>query len=435
MKVGSSARLKAAVAVDDLAHRLYQAVFFEPLGEDARRFFGHLGWTAVTFALAKGMTAAASVVGARLLGPEQYGLASLAVSAGGLLATIMLLGMHASIIKFGVGDGAARGLTTGLMVALVSLTVLGGVFWISRAPLAAALHLPADVYRWAWIYAALFSPALMVLSAQQALGLFGPRGWAELTGAASVALGLVLGWRLFGPRFEALTLAYALPGAAVVLVWGPRFRSRVQLRLFDPKRLRVIVSFGLYTLGTGIGFFLTTQVQRFVLNAYLDPRQVGLYSAYAVATLGLAAYAGTVFSTVFFPKAAVSTNRARLWQALTQAWAWAGFPLVAAFGVLGWLALSLMGRAAYPIEPSTLLLFASASAIMAAQNSFGQVVGAEGVRGARLGLIMSTTMGAVSLALTLALVPLWAVRGAVAAVALTYAFGLGWLWVVRQRYF
>src|SRR3990170_6066733 len=212
MKAGSSAPVKPALAVEDLVQRLYRAVFFEPLGEDARRFFRSLGWTAVFFTLAKGMTAAASVVGARLLGPEQYGLANLAVSAGGLLSMVMLLGMHASIVKFGVGEGSARGLPTGLAAAVVSLAVLGAAFWFSRAPFAAALHLPADVYRWAWIYAALFSPALVVFSTQQALGLFRSRGWAELAGAASVALGLGLGWLLFGPRFEALAVAYALPG-------------------------------------------------------------------------------------------------------------------------------------------------------------------------------------------------------------------------------
>src|SRR3989304_7321562 len=94
-----------------------------PAGGDPRGFFRSLGWTAVFFTLAKGMTAAASVVGARLLGPEQYGLANLAVSAGGLLSSVMLLGMHASIVRFGVGEGSARGLPTGLAAAGVSLAV------------------------------------------------------------------------------------------------------------------------------------------------------------------------------------------------------------------------------------------------------------------------------------------------------------------------
>ena len=63
------------------------------------------------------------------------------------------------------------------------------------------------------------------------------------------------------------------------------------------------------------------------------------------------------------------------------------------------------------------------------QTSLGQVIGAVGVHGVRLGLMMSLAMGSVNLTISLILTPIWNIAGAAVALILTYTFALFWLFL------
>jgi O-antigen/teichoic acid export membrane protein len=231
-----------------------------------------------------------------------------------------------------------------------------------------------------------------------------------------------------------LAFAYVSAHAvtAAVSLWP--LRSEILPPPQDRGRTSPMMRYGFYTMGCGVGFFLTFSVQAILLNALLSAREVGIYTAHNLASVGLAMFSGSLFSTVFFPRASASTDRPRLWRGLWRAWRFALVPSFLAFTLAQGVVLILMGRAAFSLEPRRIALFALCSCVVLMQTSLGQVIGAEGVRGARLGLLMSLAMGGLNLAGSLALIPRWGIEGAVAAMTVSYAVGLAWLRLVGRRY-
>jgi O-antigen/teichoic acid export membrane protein len=242
------------------------------------------------------------------------------------------------------------------------------------------------------------------------------------------------GLALHSPSFASLVFAYVSAHAVVAAASLWPLRSEILPPPRDRGRASPMIRYGFYSMGCGVGFFLTSTVQALLLNALLSTREVGIYAAHSLASVGLAMFAGSLFSTVFFPKASASTDRPRLWRGLWKAWLFALVPSFLAFTLAQGVVLVLMGRAAFTPEPRRIVLFALCSCVVLMQTSLGQVIGAEGVRGARLGLVMSLAMGGLSLSGSLVLIPHWGIEGAVAAMTVSYAVGLVWLGLAGRGY-
>ncbi len=403
--------------------------------QGAARFLRDLGWIGVSFTAARIVSGLCSILAARLLGPAEYGLVGLAVAAGSLISTAMLIGMNASVVRYGAAGPEARSAfgigarVVGVGVLLVTAGLLAG-----GRRLGDLIGLTPPVLWTGWAYAVAFTGYTLAASLQQALGRFGRRGWAEITFAALSFTFFVSGLALFKPDFRSLALAYvaAYAVAAAVFLWP--LRSEILPAPIDRSRTSPMIRYGFYTLGCGVGFFLTSSVQTLLLNALLSTREVGIYVAHSLASVGLALFAGSMFNTVFFPKASASTNRPRLWRGLWRAWILALAPALLAFVLIQGIVLSLMGRAAFSLEPRRIVLFSLCSCVVLMQTSLGQIIGAEGVRGARLGLLMSLGMGATNFAGSLVLIPRWGIEGAVAAMTIAYSLGLAWLCLVSRNY-
>lgn len=348
---------------------------------------------------------------------------------------MMLLGMNAAIVRYGAGGSGARSaFAGGARIVGIGMLVTTAVLVAGGRRVGDLLGLPIAIVWCGWAYAVAFSGYALATSIQQALGRFVQRGWSEIAFAGLSLAFFVSSLALFTPGFTSLVFAYVFAHAvaAAASLWP--LRSELLPPPRDRGRTSPMLRYGFYTMGCGVGFFLTASVQAFLLNALLSTREVGIYAAHGLASVGLAMFAGSLFSTVFFPKASASTDRPRLWRGLWKAWLFALVPLFLAFALAQGVVLILMGRAAFSLVPGRIVLFALCSCIVLMQTSLGQVIGAEGVRGARLGLVMSLAMGGLNLTGSLVLIPHWGIEGAVAAMTASYAVGLAWLCLVGRRY-
>lgn len=424
-------RLPASRLFLDIPDRLLRA----GRTQGAARSLKDLGWIGVSFTAARIVSGFSSILAARLLGPEEYGRVGLAVAVGSLLSTVMLLGMNAAIVRYGAaGPGARSAFAIGARLAGIGFLVTTAALIAGGRRFGDLLGLPTVILWSGWAYAAAFSGYALATSIQQALGRFVQRGWAEITFAGLALAFFGTGLALHSPSFASLVFAYVAAHAVVAAASLRPLRSEVLPTPHDRGRGSAMIRYGFYTMGCGVGFFLTSTVQALLLNALLSTREVGIYAAHTLASVGLAMFAGSLFSTVFFPKASASTDRPRLWRGLWKAWLFALVPSFLAFMLAQGVVLVLMGRAAFSPEPRRIVLFALCSCIVLMQTSLGQVIGAEGVRGARLGLVMSLAMGGLNLAGSLVLIPRWGIEGAVAAMTVSYAVGLVWLRLAGRRY-
>jgi lipopolysaccharide exporter len=419
-------------------HAFYEAIFSVSPSISVRKFFRDLGWIGLTFGLSRVIAGVVTIFAARLMGPAEFGKVNLALGAASLLSVGMLFGLNASIVKYGVSAvESTSAISLGFLLTALFTCAATTVGILFRGSLAILLGVSPEIYWYGVWFAVFFTLYTVVGSAQQASQRFKERGWAELLFAILLAAGFGLGLLWRGRTFPSLTSAYVLAYSISGIIWILPLLPRRCWPASPPRKglLKEMLSYGFYNFVCGIGFFLTSNTQRFVINRIMSEADVGIWGAYGVGTIGLAFYGWTMLSTVFFPRASATTNREGLWNTLVRSWTWAALPTVAVFMAAQTAILLLMGRSKYPISPLLLLLFAVCSTIIMIQSSLGQVLGAQGVRGARLGLWTSITAGLVNLALCPVLIPRFGVAGAAIALSVSYLVSLVWCVTVRKLYF
>lgn len=403
--------------------------------EGVKQFFKHLSIIVISFFLARVLSAVTNIVLARALGPAEFGNSQLVITVSQLFTIFGLFGLNVAVIKFGSSPSDRESVISTCFAGVllgIAITALVGYVW--AATFSRWIGVSREIYALGLICGIASTALGIVGPAQQAIGRFGLRGILELTLSGSflacAGLFLLLGSRSYTSASFAYIISYALSAVIglipIVAFANPRYVSRTVLRH--------IVPFAYYNFVCGIGFFCMYNLQRFLLLRYLSNVQVGVFGLYSTASLNLAAFGGSMIATVFFPRASASSNRERLWNVTARAWAWGCLPLLFMFCVAQAAVILVSGKA-YPLDLSLVLLFALASTLITVTTNLGQITSAEGVSGAKLGMIMSIVLGAICVVSSLAFIPVFKLHGAVLALVISYAVGLIWLTVVRRRYF
>ncbi|MCX7020274.1 MAG: oligosaccharide flippase family protein [bacterium] len=423
-------RLKA------LSESAYTTLFGLVPTSGVKQFFKHLGIITISFALARVISAIASIMAARLLGPAQFGDSQLVITVAQFFAIPAIMGMNTTMIRYGAKESNPGPVIASAFWFVVAASVITTVVgFIGASVLEKALSVSSQVYMFGLVCGAAFSLFVILGSALQTLSKFVLRGLSEISFSVLFLLLVMLSFRFLGISFQSASISYT--GAYILaLVLGVIPIARhLRPSLFDAKTLRMMLHYASYNAVCGIGFFLTFSIQRLLLNHMLSSADVGRYSLYSTASVNFATYAGSMLATVFFPKVAASSNREGLWILTVRSWIWLLIPSLIIVSLFQILVIVLSGKNQYPLDASLIILFSLTSWIIMIQSSLGQIIGAEGVRGARLGLQISLTLGCLNLLLSWLLIPYFHVHGTVIALMCSYALSTLWLVRVRRAYF
>jgi O-antigen/teichoic acid export membrane protein len=372
---------------------------------------------------AAGMLAVAVVV-ARALGPAARGQLAVVTTIGVIAFMLGNLGIGSATIYFAagrrvphavlLGNALVAGLALGVATALVAggavlaapWLVAGAPGWAVSAPL---LLMPVAFLE---LYLSFLILGRQRLVAGSLLGL-AARLASVLVVVAVVAL-----------RPGVVPAAFALQSAPVIrlalnLVYMGRTGLLERPRC-DLASLRATIGFGLRGRGHELFQYLNLRFDALLVNAYLSPAAVGVYTLAAM-TIEFAWLPSAAFAWVLFPRSAARAAdrssagreaihaRRIVWltAALAIAIAFAGVPLVplvfgAEFGgARACLLLLLPGAVAYPLS-----IVLSAALAGRGLPSHGSLIAAAGF--------------ALTVALDLLLIPPFGIRGAAIASSLAY---------------
>jgi O-antigen/teichoic acid export membrane protein len=89
-----------------------------------------------------------------------------------------------------------------------------------------------------------------------------------------------MGWLDFRGFIYYYTLAYGLPtiGLGVYLLWKKEFSLKLQLNYITPKLKREMMSVGLFGLISGFSGIVVINIDRYMVNHYLDLSATGIYA-------------------------------------------------------------------------------------------------------------------------------------------------------------
>jgi O-antigen/teichoic acid export membrane protein len=273
-----------------------------------RRFISGSAVVAGSNGLIAAATFARSIIFARILGPENMGVAALALAVFGLLGLLTDIGFEKLLVQSPKGESPVLQGAAHLLAVLRGAVCAGAVYLIASPVMnllgegesADALGLLAGVFlirglahadKWRYQRDLRFGPSATIDMAGVILSL-----------AAAPVLSIWLG------DFRAVVLALVIQGTAEMiashLVAERKYRwSR------DRECLSELWAFGLPLLLAGVMTFAAMQGDRFIVASLFTKEQLGVYAvAFGLAQIPVLAM-GRVTTTVFLPSLAAAREQ------------------------------------------------------------------------------------------------------------------------------
>jgi len=390
----------------------------ERLVEDARRrapppappprrgaLLSGLGWIGVLYTAARASTLFTQLLAGRLLGPDEYGRANLAIAAAAYLQIVPMLGFPLATSKLLAEEEdeerRARLVSTALLAFLAWAAATLPLAAALRRPLQDAVGLPPGLFELSLLLALATTLGQVVASPLLGLKRFAQRGLAETAYGFSAPLLLLALVAALGPTHRAMILAFcgALLASSAYALWSLR---RYLRPAFDVPFLKATAGYAATAALTLLSTACVLAPARLFLNRHAGAREVGLFSAYFTATVQVSLAFLYMLQAVLVPMASGAEGQRDLW-VLFRRW---GAPAAAGawlfFGATAVGGLALFGRryvldlgwaAAFAGAAALVLLHGAASALYAARDFSGLRVSVAGALAAGLGNVALTEIG------------------------------------------
>ncbi|TWT89732.1 Teichuronic acid biosynthesis protein TuaB [Pseudobythopirellula maris] len=360
-----------------------------PVKSPARRargdkdFHSSVRWSALSKYGAQGVQFIVSIVLARLLAPEYFGLLGMATVVTGFLRTFRNLGFTSAIVQ---RKEVTQELLSTLFWVNMALCVVVGVVMMAIAPLAGSMYGEPLV---TWIIIAL-TPTLLftglmtipaaMLQREMAFRDLAVReiGGVIVSGATGVVLALA-GWGVWALVAASLAGAFA---QTVLICWLEPFRPGL---VWDSQGLKESLSFGLNITGFRIFNYFARNADNLIIGLFLGPAALGFYAlAYRLMLLPRDSVSAVV-TRVLFPKLSRSQGDdeqlADKYLRACGAIACLTFPLMTALAILADpFVRVVLGEKWLPAAP-LLMILAPIGMLHSIQTTVGQLYLAKGRSG------------------------------------------------------
>jgi O-antigen/teichoic acid export membrane protein len=401
-----------------------------PLTSGVRVFLKNFAYLFSSDLLASALTFGLTAWAVRAMGPAQFGLANLVISAAQLVMIPMLFGMHASTSR-AVAATSAPGpvmgsslLLTGLLIpavgalaallsgAIGTLTGVGPAMVLASLPLAAAMVLQTVLQ------------AMMAgLRRFREFSRYNIWSAATYSGLMAAALISQVSWLVW--------LYVAVTGIrSLVLAIFCLFHVRGEVQRPTRAALLTLAQFGgTYTIGSVAYFFALGALDSLMLNAFHGAAAVGLYGAYFAAFNIVASRVNKIVSDVLVPTATAHSEPARILGRIARVLAGPGWLIVPATMMLSRLVFLMYGDA-YVFSWGTAALVGLCIYFHTGMTLTADLMVAGGIESLRVAAAVAIVTAIANVAGNLVLIPPYGVDGSLIATAASSAFGL----VLRMAY-
>jgi len=388
--------------------------------EPEQDVYSGVRWSALSKYGAQGMQFVVSIVLARLLAPEYFGLLAMATVVTGFLRAFRMLGFGSAIVQRKEVTGELLStlfwvqLAVCILVALLTLGIAPVAGWLYQdgrvPPIIAVLSLNL-------IFSGFTMVPSAILNRQMAFNKLAVReiGGVLINGGTAVTLA-VLGYGVWALVWG--TLAGSMARAVLLNVVCP-FRPRF---VFDHRGFKESMSFGLNLTGASFFEYFTKKSDSFLIGLFLGATPLGFYSlAYRLMMLPNEAIGGVVSRVLFPAFSRMQGDSERLTRAFLRACgaiAFMAFPMMAGLALLAQPFVELvLGGKWLPAVP-LLWILAPMGALHALWAPTKQLLIAKGHTHLYVRFVMFR--GALFVLSFLAGLP-WGITGVAAAFAITCA--------------
>jgi O-antigen/teichoic acid export membrane protein len=403
-----------------LISTLYELIFKEKMGLEAAKFFTGTSYMAISTVLGVLLTFVFTVLGARILGPTNFGNLALVTTVGTILAISMGICGN-SMLKYGseAQDDPTRTRIISTFTVLLALEAVVSVvvYVLFSEQLSNVFGVSKEVFLFAVAYIviadffAFTMDSLRVLFKIRAFALFN-----VLQSAIVLAAFLIL-VSTIATSWQVAVFSLYIADVAIIVILVIYLRQYIKLK-FDRPSATKMLTYGLHGL-PGLIATAFIGISPVLINIFISTATVGIYNAYYMPSIAISIALWGVFSAAFFPYASKSRDKMSIFRNVNKAIPYIVAVLVPSIVLIELLVFTLYGRQ-YPFSVEVGLLFALAATACFFYQCYSMLMASEGVRGAAVNARSSVITLVVIIGLNVALLPRIGIIGA--PVTLIFAY-------------
>ena len=416
----------------------YEKVFHEPAGEEVMRFVRNLSYVGLGTILASLFSFSFNIIAGRVLGPAGYGGFTLVQSIAMFLYIPMLLGLNTAMIKYcaeSTDQHQQRKIISTTYSAVICLTILSVLLYgIFRHQIAILFSVEQEIIVLSILFAVLFVFYTLATSSLRGLHLMRDYGiFQPIYGITLLSALLVFIYTQFN-SFKAMVyatyLAYGVVGTIIVVSF---LKQHLKLTI-DRSWLSTLWRYSSVAVIGGLSFTLYTNIDRIMINYYMDLESVGIYGVYYYASFTALTLVSGIFTTVFFPTSSKSHNKSELYRKLNKTVPYLLLLGIPAALIGEYVILQLFGEG-YQIHLPLMLVFAIAAILVTWYGIYAWFFNSEGIDGSKLTVSGTLIVAIANVILNIILIPQIGLYGASGATALAFSLGLCYNLYRGKRFF
>lgn len=406
---------------------LYERVFHEKLGDEARKFIKNLIYIIIASGIAAILSIFFNIFAGRILGPKEYGEFTLVQTIASFLIIPMTMGLDNAIIKFTAEKKDFSNQSLIISTAFILMFVLSlisiSIYYLFSIQISKIFSISNDILYLAIIFAVLSVIGLIASSTFRSLHKM--KEYATFQPLPNIII-LLIFFALFfinivSFRSALISMYFGLGITGVIML----FTIKKYLKFDFKKSLaKNLVSYGLYASLGGLSSVFYGNIDKLIINQYLTTADIGIYRAYSFASINLIGLFIGMFVAVFFPLSCRYDNKRILLNRLNKLIVYLilfGFPFILFFE---FVILKLYGHE-YPFSLELAFFFAIAAILTCINSIYGWLMNAIGTQGIKIASFAAIMIGLVNLFLNFWLIPLIGVKGAIIALIISYIIGIG----------
>lgn len=358
-----------------IVEKIHLLVFGHEISDQMRAFLNNLSWSFYGGAIALPVTVIVGTLAGRFMGPEQYGNYNLVILISTYVITFSFLGLDISTIK-NITKAKSHEekersffssfVFVGLMTLLFSLVGL-----IFGQKIAKYFGLDQAIVLFVVIYTLVVTFKLILDVLVRALEKFKLQAIGRTIEILVLALGFVFVMAFYRRLDFELYMGIILLGAALVGI-AYFVNLKGYFKNFSRQTLTRQLSEGKFFMLSSILGTIFLSSDRLFITRYLGIRELGIYSAYYAASLGLVTSLSAVLTNVLFPATAKTRDKSFIYKIDTLCIkSFAPIYLLVCSAI--YIFLKLFGKA-YPLKLSYVLLFALVATLYLFQMIYSTVI-------------------------------------------------------------
>lgn len=408
---------------------VYERILHEPAGEEVLKFFQNLSYIGIGTLLSSVFSFSYNIVAGRVLGPSGYGSFTLLHSIAMILYIPMLLGLNVALIKYCADSRDQQNqqriisTTFSVVICLTIISVL--LYVIFRHQLAVIFSVDQELFILSVIFSALFVFYTLAISGLRGLHLMREYAIFQPMYGFTLLSALLILFYLQVNSFRAMVystyLAYGIVASVIILI----FLKKYLTFYVDRSWFSTLWKYSSLAVIGGLSFTLYANIDRILINYYLDVESVGIYSVYYYASFTILTLISGIFTTVFFSVSSKSQDKRSLYAKLNKT-----VPYLMILGVpvafIGEYIILLLFGKGYPIQLPLMLVFAIAAILVTWYGIYAWFFNSEGIAGSKVTVSGTLLIAIANIVLNIILIPRIGLYGAIGATALAFMLGIGY---------